>query len=91
MNINKAILVKNITIKSLISSYEASILLESFLLLIKNQVKKNPVKLSGFGTFSIKKTPKRIGRNPKNGDSYIIPELRKLKLSPSNKAKEKIN
>ena len=42
------------------------------------QAKLNKVKLSGFGTFSFKKTPNRIGRNPKTGNSYIIPALNKI-------------
>jgi nucleoid DNA-binding protein len=61
---------------------------------IINYLKKNSslsVELSGFGTFSFKKTPKRAGRNPKTKDSYIIPELYKLNFKPSNKVKEQIN
>ena len=64
---------------------------ESFLLLIKFQSKSKSLKLSGFGTFSFKKTPKRVGRNPKTQDSYIIPEIKKLNFKPSNKAKEHLN
>ena len=91
MNITKNNIVKNITKKSLTSSSEASKILEIFLLLIKNNAKLGTVKVNGFGTFSFKKTPKRIGRNPKTQDSYIIPVLNKLNFSPSNKIKEKIN
>ena len=67
------------------------IYLESFLSLIKSSSKLRPVKLSSFGTFSFKKTPKRLGRNPKTKDSYIIPELNKLNFKPSNKIKENLN
>ena len=91
MNITKNNIVKNIAKKSLTSSSEASKILEIFLLLIKNNAKLGTVKVNGFGTFSFKKTPKRIGRNPKTQDSYIIPVLNKLNFSPSNKIKEKIN
>ena len=82
---------KNINKESLISIKDGNTLLESFLLLIKKQAKANKVKLSGFGTFNFKKTPKRMGRNPKNYDSYIIPEINKFNFKPSNKIKEKIN
>ena len=91
MSFSKSDLVKNITKKSEISAGESSNVLESFLLLIKNQSKSKTVKLSGFGSFSFKKTPKRLGRNPNTNDSYIIPELNKLNFKPSNKIKEKIN
>jgi len=70
---------------------EASSIFESFLSVIKTKSKSKSVKLSGFGTFSFKKTPKRAGRNPKTKDSYIIPELYKLNFKPSNKVKEQIN
>ena len=64
-------------------------ILESFCYLLKiNQIQS---KLSSFGSFSFKNTPKRLGRNPKTKDSYIIPEINKLNFKPSNKIKEKIN
>ena len=91
MNFSKNNLIKNIAKKSLVSSGEASAILESFLLLIKGKAKLKSVKLSRFGSFNFKKTPKRLGRNPKTQDSYIIPALNKLNFKPSNKIKEKLN
>jgi integration host factor subunit alpha len=91
MNFSKTNIIKNITKKSLVSAGEASKILESFLLLIKDNAKLKSVKLSRFGTFNFKKTPKRLGRNPKTQDSYIIPELNKLNFKPSNNIKEKLN
>ena len=91
MNVTKNNIKKAIAKKSLISNDDSYLLLESFIASIKIQVRLNEVKLSGFGSFSFKSTPKRIGRNPKTKDSYIIPELNKLNFKPSNKVKEKIN
>ena len=91
MNFSKTNIMKNINKKSLVSSGDATSVLESFLLLIKNKSKLRVVKLSGFGSFRFKKTPKRLGRNPKTKDSYIIPELNKLNFKASNKIKEKLN
>ena len=91
MNFSKTNIIKNISKKSLVSAIDATSILESFLLLIKNESKSKLVKLSGFGTFSFKKTPERLGRNPKTQDSYIIPSLNKLNFKPSNKIKENIN
>ena len=91
MGFSKSNIVKNITSKSKVSAGEAAKILESLLLLIKNKSKLRSVKFSGFGSFGFKKTPKRLGRNPKTNDSYIIPELNKLNFKPSNKLKEKIN
>jgi nucleoid DNA-binding protein len=91
MSFNKTDIVKNISKKSLVSHRDAKNILESFLSLIKNKSRSRTVKLSGFGSFSFKKTPKRFGRNPKTKDSYIIPELNKLNFKPSNKVKENLN
>ena len=91
MNFSKTDIIKNISKKSSVSAVDATSILESFLLLIKDKAKLKSVKLSRFGSFSFKKTPKRIGRNPKTKHSYIIPRLNKLNFKPSNKIKEKIN
>jgi integration host factor subunit alpha len=91
MSITKKNIIKNINKETAISIEDATILMESFLLLVKKHAKANKLKLSGFGVFCFKKTPKRIGRNPKTSDSYIIPELNKLNFKPSNILKDKIN
>jgi integration host factor subunit alpha len=91
MSVTKKDIVKNINKKSLITAEDGAILLELFLSHIKKKAKSNKLKLSSFGTFSFKKTPKRTGRNPKTNDSYIIPELNKLNFKPSNILKDKIN
>ena len=91
MNFSKTNIIKNISKKSLVSAADATSILESFLLSIKNKSKLRSVKLSRFGSFSYKKTPKRLGRNPKTKDSYIIPEYNKLNFKPSNQIKEKLN
>jgi nucleoid DNA-binding protein len=91
MNISKKNIIKNVSFESDLSSSEATSIMELFLLLIKIKSKSKVVKISSFGSFSFKKTPKRLGRNPKTKDSYIIPVLSKLNFKPSNKIKEKIN
>ena len=91
MSITKKNIIKNLSKETAISIADATILLESFLLLVKKHAKTNKVKLSSFGSFCFKKTPKRIGRNPKTSDSYIIPILNKLNFKPSNILKDKIN
>ena len=91
MSLTKNNIINKIKKDLSISSSEASSIFESFLSLIKSQSKSKSLKLSSFGTFSFKKTPKRVGRNPKTQDSYIIPELKKLNFKPSNKVKEHLN
>ena len=91
MSLTKSNIINKIKKSSSLTSSEASSIFESFLLLIKSHSKSKSLKLSSFGTFSYKKTPKRVGRNPKTQDSYIIPELKKLNFRPSNKVKEHLN
>ena len=91
MSLTKNNIINNLKKNSSLSVIEASSIFESFLSVIKSKSKSKSVKLSGFGSFSFKKTPKRAGRNPKTKDSYIIPELYKLNFKPSNKVKKQIN
>ena len=91
MNFRKKNIIKNMSHVADLNSGDASSLLESFLLLVKTKSKLKVVKITTFGSFSFQKTPKRLGRNPKTKDSYIIPVLNKLIFKPSKKIKEKIN
>lgn len=91
MSINKKNISKSISKDSSTSFETSSYLLDLFIELIKDKSNYHTVKLKNFGSFSFKKTPKRIGRNPKTKVSYIIPQLNKLNFKPSNKIKEKLN
>ena len=91
MSLTKKNIINNLKKNSSLSTAEASNILTSFLSLIIAKSKFKIVKISSFGTFGVKKTPKRVGRNPKTLDSYIIPELNKLNFKPSNKVKKQLN
>lgn len=41
------------------------------------------VDLLGFGSFSVKETPARTGRNPRTGEEIEIPAGKKVKFKPS--------
>ncbi len=49
------------------------------------------VKLSGFGTFSVRQKGKRIGRNPKTGIEVPILPRRVLTFRPSQVLKAQVN
>lgn len=91
MSINKQSIIKDICESTSLSSNESAALLEAFLSLVITEAKSKRVKLNCFGTFNLKKTLKRIGRNPKTMESYIIPSVFKLKFVASNKLKSKLN
>jgi len=48
------------------------------------------VKISGFGTFNVKKKNARRGRNPKTGDDLQITPRRVITFKVSNHLKERI-
>jgi integration host factor subunit alpha len=49
------------------------------------------VKISGFGTFSIRQKGRRVGRNPKTGVEVPILPRRVLVFRPSHVLKAKVN
>ena len=91
MSFTKSDIAINIALKSPISNKSAKQLLDNFIQVVVSASNKQQVKINGLGTFVRKKTPSRIGRNPKTGEVFKILERTKLKLILSNKIKEKIN
>ena len=90
MSLGKKDISNNIYSKTLLSSKESSVFLETFLKIIKKNKHTN-IKFHNFGSFSPIKTPKRIGRNPKTKEVYDIKARKKLKFTPSNKVKSILN
>ena len=91
MSISKGDIANNISRKTLLSKQISKQLLDNFIQVVVSASSKSQVKISGFGTFVRKKTPSRIGRNPKTGEEFEISKRTKLNLILSNKIKEKIN
>ena len=91
MNYTKALIYKKTATKLSISTTDSSKILDSFLSIIKKNVGSKIVKISGFGSFEMKETPKRIGRNPKTKESYIINARNKVTFNISNKLKNFLN
>tara|TARA_Y100000741_G_scaffold221406_1_gene168734 strand:- start:205 stop:492 length:288 start_codon:yes stop_codon:yes gene_type:complete len=60
-------------------------------LLTINLKDNNKVKITKFGTFTIKQKKKRLGRNPKTKEEKIISERKVLLFKPSREFKEFIN
>ncbi len=93
MNITKNDITKKIMKDTKLSSISSKLFLDKFIELIKfGAFNENKiVKLNNFGSFKLKLTPKRVGRNPKTKDSYIIKERNKLTFITSSKIRELIN
>jgi integration host factor subunit alpha len=48
------------------------------------------VKISSFGTFSVREKNERVGRNPKTGEEAPIPPRRVLTFRPSHLMKDRV-
>jgi len=58
---------------------------------IKNSLEKGKrVTFSGFGSFEIKKSKARKGRNPKTGEEISVPKKKRVKFNPSKKLKDNL-
>ena len=88
---NKKLISKKISADVSISQLDALNFINSFINLIKKNSKKNDIKISGFGTFFIHQSPRRVGRNPKTKESYIIKPRKKLNFKCSNIIKKILN
>ena len=64
---------------------------EFFQSIIVNLQKEKILKLSKFGTFSIRKKNSRVGRNPKTKEKKIISERNVVLFKPSKEFKEFVN
>jgi len=62
-----------------------------FEILVSEIIKKNKVKISSFGSFSVLSKKERIGRNPKTKIEAKILPRKVVKFKPSIQFKEKIN
>ena len=84
---NKAQLIEAVA-QSVCSKKEAQTAVETILASIKSSLKKKEdVTISGFGTFKVKETKARTGRNPKTGETIKIPAKKKVAFRASKELK----
>ena len=62
-----------------------------FLTIIDNLNKEKQIKISNFGTFSIRFKKSRIGRNPKTKEAKTISERKVVLFKPSKDFKKLVN
>ncbi len=91
MSLGKKDISKNISTKAHISLKTSEKVLNSFLDILKDKGRNNILKISKFGTFETKISPKRIGRNPKSKQEYLIKKKSKLSFKSSNIVKSILN
>ena len=92
INLTKKDLVNLIYMQLGFSKQIAENLIEDFLFTIATNIKnEKKLKLSKFGTFSIRQKKSRVGRNPKTKENKIISERKVILFKPSKEFKEFIN
>ncbi len=88
----KADIVAAIYEKVGISKTESSDVVESVFEILKEALQKGEkVKISGFGTFTVKEKNSRKGRNPQTGEGLTITARSVLSFKPSLVLKKSMN
>ena len=92
INLTKKDLVNLVYMQLGFSKQISENLIDDFLLtIVKNIKSEKKLKLSKFGTFTIRKKKSRIGRNPKTKESKVISSREVALFKPSKEFKEFIN
>ena len=68
-----------------------NLLEDIFEIILKNILEHRKVKIAKFGTFTMRKKNKRIGRNPKTKERAIISERNVILFKASKEFKDYIN
>ncbi len=91
-NVTRAELAEAVYHEVGLSSSESAKLLDQVLEEVSKALERGEtVKLSSFGTFSVRSKKQRIGRNPKTGVEVPITPRRILSFHPSQILKKQVN
>ena len=92
INLTKKDLINQIYMQIGFSKQISESLIDDFLsLFVENLIKEKKIKLSKFGTFTIREKKERIGRNPKTRENKIIKARKVVLFKPSREFKEFVN
>ncbi len=92
INLTKKDIVNSIYMQIGYSKKISEILIDDFFQIIFENLKiKNKVKISNFGTFTLKNKKARIGRNPKTKVEALISERFTISFKPSKELQLYIN
>ena len=64
---------------------------EFFSIIVSNLKKEKKIKISNFGTFSIRQKKSRVGRNPKTKETKMISARKVVLFKPSKEFKKFLN
>ena len=88
----KADIARSIHQKAGVSEEEAVNLLERILELLRSTLRQGePIVITGFGKFTVRKKEPRNGRNPRTGEAIIVPSHKVVTFRPSALWKAELN
>ena len=92
INLTKKDLVNLIYMQVGFSKQLSEILVDEFFsIIINNLITEKKIKISKFGTFSIRRKKSRIGRNPKTKEEKVISGREVVLFKPSKDFKDFVN
>tara|TARA_B100001057_G_scaffold211848_1_gene212258 strand:+ start:1119 stop:1418 length:300 start_codon:yes stop_codon:yes gene_type:complete len=92
LNLTKKDLVNLIYMQIGFSKQVSENLIDDFFqTIIENLLKEKTLKISNFGTFSIRQKQSRVGRNPKTKKEAIISKRKVVLFKPSKDFKDFVN
>ena len=92
INLTKKDLVNSVYMQLGFSKKISENLIDDFFSIILDNIKKNEkLKISKFGTFSIRYKKSRVGRNPKTKVEYKIQAMEKIKFKAASSVKKLLN
>ena len=92
INLTKKDIINSVYMQIGFSKKVSENLLDDILnILAENIIKYKKVKISNFGTFTVREKKKRLGRNPKTKESKIITSRKVILFKPSKQFKNFLN
>ena len=90
-NIKKEDIIKNISIKTGLSLNLSKKIAEDVINIFLHNIKSGTLNLKNLGSFKILKKRKRLGRNPKTKEEFVISSRKTVSFTPSSKISDKLN
>ena len=91
INYGKKDIAKDLSFKTGYSVNYSQKLIDELIRVIINNISSNSLILKNFGVFKIIEKKKRIGRNPKTKEEYVIPNKKAIRFIPSKNLTKFLN
>ena len=90
-NFKKENISEKLSTKTGLSVVVCKKLVNDLILIAKSKIKNDTLILKNIGTFKVIQKNKRIGRNPKTKQTFVINSRKSIRFTPSKNLSKKIN